>query len=142
MAAPRPAGPPPTTRTSVSPPSSAWRGGSGSRTVWSGRFSAGKGQLFPVDELEQDAVRLLRALLQGRNVLRELRLDRAHLVPRLVDIGHKAARVDELHRRRRDLQLLQKATYLPGVGKRHERHPAQGGEDQEMQPHADHEVEP
>src|SRR5688572_30465639 len=90
-AAPSPAGPPPITSTSVSPASRASRGGSSMRGASSGRFNVGIARFFAGEQLERDAVRLAGALLQRRQLLRDVRAHRAPAVPGFVEIGDQAA---------------------------------------------------
>src|SRR5689334_7477646 len=71
IAAPRPAGPPPTTSTSASPPSVACRCGSATRAASSGRFSAGNAHLPAIEQFHGELVVLLRARLQRGNVLQQ-----------------------------------------------------------------------
>src|SRR6185436_16482403 len=100
-AAPRPAGPPPTTSTSVSPASVARRGGRSTAAPLSGRFREGTLLLLSSDQLEEQAVRFLRALLQRRQRLGDLGAHRAPAVPRFVQVGDQPSGVDEVERRRR-----------------------------------------
>src|SRR5258706_12591404 len=73
-AAPRPAGPPPTTSTSVSPASSACRGGNSMWRGFSGRFRGGIDRLASLQELDGDLDGLPRALLQLGGLFCELAL--------------------------------------------------------------------
>src|SRR5512134_2629678 len=115
-AAPRPAGPPPTTSPSVSPASTAWRGGSSTLGAPSGSFSVGIRESLPRQHLEEDAMRFSCALLQRRQRLRDLRAHRAAPVPGLVQIGDKPAGVHQVERWRRQAERLQEAAHLAGVG--------------------------
>src|SRR4051812_47117978 len=90
IAAPRPAGPPPTTSTSVSPASAAWRGGSAMRASFSGRFNEGTPRFFLGEKFQKDLVRFLRARLQRRNRFREHRPHRLAPVPGLVEVRDEA----------------------------------------------------
>src|SRR3954470_22413632 len=141
MAAPKPAGPPPTTSTSVSAASIACRGGSAIFSTRSGRFRDGTGLLLRLQEFDEDLLRFLRALLEGRHGACEMAFHRAAAVPRLVEVSDQAPGIDEIERRRRDLQVFQQAGYLARVRQRDERHMLEGGEDEEVQAHADGEAE-
>src|SRR3954468_7234596 len=68
-AAPRPAGPPPTTSTSVSAANMALRDGSSIRGASSGRFREGIDLLRALQDFERDLDRLARAFLQRRHRL-------------------------------------------------------------------------
>src|SRR5262245_48085318 len=140
-AAPRPAGPPPTTSTSVSPASVARRGGRSTPAPLSGRFSEGTLLLLSGEKLDGEAVGLLRPLLQRRQRLGDARAHRAAAVPGFVEVRDQPARVDQVERRRGQLERFEKAADLPRIRKRDERRALDGGEDQEMQPHAEREVE-
>src|SRR5512134_1103630 len=94
-AAPRPAGPPPTTSTSVSPASTAWRGGSSTVGASSGRFRVGIA-LLSGQRLEQQAMRLARTLLQLRQLLGDARGYRAAAVPGIVQISDEAPGIHQL----------------------------------------------
>src|SRR3954468_7854662 len=95
IAAPRPAGPPPTTSTSVSPASAAWRGGSAMRASCSGRLNEGTACFFLGEKFQKDLVRLLRARLQRRHRLREHRAHGFTPVPGLVEVRDEAPGVHE-----------------------------------------------
>src|SRR6185295_10065170 len=111
-AAPRPAGPPPTTSTSVSPASVARRGGRSTAAPLSGRFSEGTLLFLSGEQFEHQAMSLLRALLQGRQRFADPGPHRAAPVPRLVEVGDQAAGVDEMQRRRGQVERLEKAAHL------------------------------
>src|SRR5918992_3807462 len=108
-AAPSPAGPPPTTGTSVSPASSASRGGNSIRGASSGRFNVGIARFFAGEQLERDAMRLARALLQRRQRLGDVRAHGAPAVPRFVEIGDEPAGVHQIERRRGQAERFEKA---------------------------------
>src|SRR5262245_66332680 len=99
-AAPRPAGPPPTTSTSVSPASVARRGGRSTPAPLSGRFSEGTLGFLSGEKLDREAIRLLRPLLQRRQRLGDACPHRALAVPRLVEVSDHPARVHQVERRR------------------------------------------
>src|SRR5438552_3391488 len=111
-AAPRPAGPPPTTSTSVSAASVARRGGSSIVGAGSGRFREGTLLFLAGEKLDDDLVRLAGALLQRRQRLGDLLAHRAPAVPRLVEVGDQAPRVDQVERRCGQLQRLEEAAHL------------------------------
>src|SRR5512138_3217351 len=90
-AAPRPAGPPPTTSTSVSPASVARRGGRSIAAPLSGRFSEGTLGFLSGEKLERELVGLPRALLQRGQRLADARAHRAAAVPGLVEVRDQPA---------------------------------------------------
>src|ERR1700736_1864760 len=84
-----------------------------------------------LEETEGDLVGAPGPLLDLRDRLLEPGLEVAPQVPPAVDVGDELARVDLLERRHRDLEVLEEARHLARVRQRHERHPAERGEDQE-----------
>ena len=86
-------------------------------------------------------MRLARALLQRGQRLADARAHRAAPVPGFVEVGDQAPGVDQVDRRRDQVERLEEAAHLAGVGQRHERRAGDRGEDQEMQAHAEREVE-
>src|SRR5262245_34763188 len=139
-AAPMPAGPPPTTSTSASPASSAWRRGSSMHAASSGRLNVGM-LLLAGEKRERQPVRLARALLQRGEFLRDMGAHRAAAVPALVEIRDYAPGVDQVERRRRQVERFQKAAHLARVRQRDERRPRDRGQGEEVQPHAEREIE-
>ena len=86
-------------------------------------------------------MRLFRALLQRGQRLGDLRTHRAAPVPGLVEIGDQPSGVHQVERRRGQPERLEEAAHLAGVGQRDEGRALDGGEDEEVQPHPEREVE-
>src|SRR4029077_17839004 len=133
MAAPSPAGPPPTTSTSHSAATVAVRGARvmvvGSRGRSSGGIASASrcasGLHLPtrpvvLQDLEGDLVGAPGARLDLGHRLLEPGLQVAPQVPPAIDVGDELARVDLLERRHGDLEILEEARHLARVRPGHE----------------------
>src|SRR5690606_28108364 len=148
-AAPMPDGPPPTTSTSVSAARPARRAGRVSSGMVAGFWSMGmsvhflawSGRRQAVEQVHEQGMVLARPFLQRRQSLADVFLDLGPEVPRVVDRGEQLAGADVVQGRCLHVQGLEQASHLGRIRQRHERYALQRGEDQEVQPHADAELE-
>src|SRR5512144_1682533 len=120
-----PAGPPPTTSTSVSAATSACRGSSVQNSWFAGRDRTGmRGSLRAnaplaavarralLEQVDRQPMRAPRALLERRQPLGDMRAHRLPQVPALVEVGDQPTGIDQLQRRGRDVERLEEARDL------------------------------